>query len=582
MNLDLQSNQGVLRISPRILVSSSDQNDADFGVPVAIKSFDTRTWAICGTHIFWNNEPSDAVWTDDASTGAATDYSADVSDMELFNNTLVAATNDELLSKALNGSGTGAWTSRDALTTASSHVMTYFKKFDRLYYANGGGGVSNTDNITSVNTAWVVSDPGSDFALTLTPQRTYKISCIRSNNYDIWIGTINRMEFGGGLGKILQWDGISAQVTAEYNINNSQGVMAIAINPDDQAPWVMDSNGVLSAYNSSGFVEMGRLPFPFSKLPYRMWSSENDRFIHPNGMYFTKNGTLRCLINNKTNDGTNVVENMPSGIWEWSKENGFLHIQSLSLMPPTAQPNSTITDYGQNKIERVGALVSANIPSTSVSDGTFYAGATIFFTATSTHPCIFYDNSLQTFQKKGYFVIDWIESDEIADKWERWWMSYRRFLDSGDNITVKYRSVEEDAVQATITWVTTTSFTVLNSAVVVSNYWTTGTGGEVEILQGTGSGSCAHITNAVNVAGTWTVTIDEAVTGVAGTAIARFQKWIRIFPVETLATPANYGQFSLGETSAPRIQIKVCFTQTGIGEFYKAGLISTEDIKATK
>jgi len=160
------------------------------------------------------------------------------------------------------------------------------------------------------------------------------------------------------------------------------------------------------------------------------------------------------------------------------------------------------------------------------------------------------------------------------------WLSYRKFHVASANFTLKYRVTEEAPVEGTITWVNTTSFTVLNSAVDVSQYWTSGVGGEVEIVRGTGGGSCVHITNAVNVAGTWTVTIDEVVTGVTnGTAIGRFQKWIKVFPAESLASPKNWAQFAIGTDSTPRIQVKGCFTLTGKGEFYKAILTSNEDIK---
>ncbi len=576
-NLDLQSNVGAMRISPRLKLAASTTDDADLGCPAAFRNFDGRTWAICDTHIFWNTgEPDDTPWTDDASTGFQTDYTVDESDFEIFNNTLCATTTDALYSKAADGSGTGAWTSRDTLGPGTPHVMTYFKRFNRLYYANA------VDNILSINSSWVTADPGSDYAISLSDsQSEYTISALDSNATWVWIGTINRYSKGEP-GKICQWDGISAQINDEFKLNNAQGVMAIAINPEDDAPYAMDSNGVLSAWNGNGFSEVGRLPIPPSyRLPYNVDDIDAERFIHPNGMRFTKNGTIRCVINNRSSVSANpVIENMPSGVWEWSKQNGFVHIQPFTYNPVAS---STITDFGQNRIARAGAIGPMNIPSTAAVDGTYLVGATIYTDASSSKSGIFFDNSLDTIQKKGYFVTDWFESDEIADSWDVWWMSFRKFLDSSDNFTLKYRCTEETPVEASITWVNTTSFTVLNSAVVVSNYWTSGTGNEVEILRGTGSGSCVHITNAVNNAGTWTVTIDEAVTGVTtGTATARFQKWIKAFPAESLASPRNWAQFAIGTDSEPRIQVKGCFTYTGQDEFYKAILTSNEDIKATK
>lgn len=579
-NLDLQSNLGVMRISPRLLIAANSNNLSNFGCPVAFRWFDSKIFAVCGTHMFRTDTGGrpDSTWEGDTSTGVQTDYSADESDMEIFNGTLCSTTTDGLFSKASDGSGTGAYTQRDTISTGAPHVMTYFKRFNRLYYSN------SNDDIISIDTNWLTADPGSDYAISITNNtgsvgtEEYVITSLRATNSFIWIGTYINFDNKNMPGKICQWDGISAQITAEYKLNNAQGVLSIAIDPVYDNPYVLDTNGVLSAFNGSGFDEIARFPFPFVKLPYNVGDQDNERAVHPNGMYFTKNGTLRILFNNLPNVSTaNVIENMPSGIWEWSKETGLVHIQPFTY---TATGSTTITDFGQNQVSRVGALTSMNLVSTSATaDGTLLAGAVIYSDATTALTVIATDNSLNTIRKKGYVVTDWLESSEMASAWDVFWMSYREFLDSTDNITVKYRVTEEAPVQATITWVDTTNFTVANSSVDISDYWTSGTGGEVEILRGTGGGSCVHISNAVLAGGTWTVTVDEAVTGVTtGTAIARFQKWIKVFPALSLASPSNWAQFAMGTDSTPRIQVKICFTYTGNGEFYKSVLTSVEDI----
>jgi hypothetical protein len=397
----------------------------------------------------------------------------------------------------------------------------------------------------------------------------------------IWIGTLNN--FGQGRpGKVCQWDGISAQITKEYELNNAQAAMAIAIDPEFDNPYVMDSNGVLSSWNGSGFSEVGRLPFPFSKLPSNVAYTDAERFIHFNGMYFTKNGTLRCLINNRATNG-NVVENMPSGVWEWSKEKGFVHVQSFSYNPVGS---STITDFGQNRVARVGALVSMNIPTTANVDGTFMAGATIYTNASSNISAIFIDNSKDDVQKKGYLVSDWFESDEIQDEWEKWWITFRKLLDSNDSIVGKYRFYEDAPTYFDITWVDTTSFTTSTdlSAYAPGATGYDGTyGGEVEIMRGTGGGCTAHITN-ITGSGPYTVTIDQAATGVTtGTASARAQNWRKLLPVITPTTEPNVLGFTWAkltiEASETRIQVKLAATFTGAGEIYKNKIISESNIK---
>lgn len=101
----------------------------------------------------------------------------------------------------------------------------------------------------------------------------------------------------------------------------------------------------------------------------------------------------------------------------------------------------------------------------------------------------------------------------------------------------------------------------------------------MEILQGTGSGACVHITDISENGGTYTVTVDTAVTGVTtGTAKARFQKWIKLFPVVT-GQVRSWEQMSIGAPNT-RIQIKGCMTFKGNDEFHKFVLVSNEDIKA--
>ena len=573
-NLDLQTNLGALRVAPRLLISTTAT-----GLPVAAKYYDKRIMAICGTKVFIGGEASPSQnFAEDTSVGAQTDYNIDESDMQLFGSILVTTTTDGLFSKTDSGSGGGAWTQRDTLSTGSPHMITYFKKFDRAYYTNLVSG------IRSISKAWVVAGAPSDYAIQLDDSDANYITCLKSASQNIWIGIVSTGNAQkGGHGRVYIWDGISAQVTAQYILEDAQGVLSMVIDPEHDVPYIMDTNGVLSVFNGTGFTEVARLPYGSGQtMPWGADDPDNsERFIHPNGMIFTKNGTIRMLINNRTILTANgTIENLPSGIWEWSKETGLVHMAA-----PTYNSGFSITDFGQNQVSLVGCLASIQIPpafNIPIINGVLIAGVQYFTNATATETAIFYDDTNDTIQKKGYFVTTWIESPEIASAWDDIWMSYRQFLSATDNITVKYRNTEANSTFGTITWVNTTSFTILNADVNVGNYWTANTGGEVEILRGTGSGACVHITNAVNNAGTWTVTIDEAVTGVTtGTAVARFQNWIKVFPQESLSQVSSWNKWTANTDSTPRMQVKVCFTFTGPDEFYKAIITSNEDITTT-
>ncbi len=90
-------------------------------------------------------------------------------------------------------------------------------------------------------------------------------------------------------------------------------------------------------------------------------------------------------------------------------------------------------------------------------------------------------------------------------------------------------------------------------------------GYEVEVIQGTGSGKCAHITG-VTGSGTYTVTLDDDFTGVSGTAKIRIQNWIKS-GVESSQSDEFY-KFLIGVTGE-RVQFKCCMLFTGENEIYE-------------
>lgn len=577
MDLDFQSNLGVMRIGSRLEINTAtgDSGATNLGVAASFQFFDGRTFALAGTRIFKNSGVDITnPFIEDTSTGASTSYSSDNSTMVLFNNTLCANdANTTLYSKASNNIGTGAWTSR-ANFPVSPSSMCYFKVFNRLYAAGG-------HIVSSVDTSWVMSQAGGDYYLDLGFITT-QISCLLSDDQSIWIGTN-----GGKSGflspsqecSIYQWDGISAQPSNEYKIP-ATGIMAMVLR--NNIPTIMDSNGILREFTGSYFREIGRLPVKtYQYLNFQTDTSNVQRFINPSGLVVTENNTILALINNQ-NDYTidtniNADENIPSGIWEWSAENNFTHKNSVSY---TRLGLTTITDFGQNIVSEVGALALVKIP-TVASKSIILAGLAYYTNATTITNAIFNDApkpssvNYPSIQKKGYFVTTFFLTNQIEEKWERLWNVHKLFKNTTDSIVFKYRLSEVEPLMATITWVDTTHFTTTTD---VSAYWTSGTGGEVEILQGTGSGTCSHITNIVNNSGTFTVTLDDIATGVTtGTAIARFQQWIKINP-EVNGIIKQWEQMAIGSNSSS-IQIKGCLTWTGEGEFWKLAIFSNDDIK---
>jgi len=577
-NLDFQSNLGTMRVSPRMRINTQTSDQANLGSPVNFKFFDNRYFTIAGARIFKNTSYNPAsAFVEDASTGVQTNYIPEQSDIEVFDLKLWTTGNNGLRYKVANGTGTGAWTLLSS-TPSGTSLLIYSRKWNRLYVTLNSSQVDSTDGTTYTATG--------DYTLQLGNSDENTITSVCETSDYIWLGTTNRAN-ENGRGSVYQWDGISAGVVARYYLNAPGAYSMVTI---DDIPYVMDTFGILSKFTGSSFEEVGRLPFSDLLLSDNStgFPSSNTRFIHPKGMLQTRNKTILAFVKNNYDDATDSIsENAPSGIYEFSEDFGFTHKYSLSY---NTVGSSTITDYGQNKLGTaaddgfVSGLAHAYTPTSSATrNGMIMCGATFFINQTQQTSAIFINDSLNTIQKKGYFVTTWFSSDEIQDKWTRLWAVYRRLLSANSSIVFKYRIYEEEPLYANITWVNTTSFTTTTNptAYAPTAAGFNGTiGGEVEGIQGTGSGQCAHITSIVNNAGTYTVTVDTAFTGVTtGTAVVRFQKWIKLFP-EITGQIKSYEQMAIGANNT-RIQIKGCLTFQGNDEFFKLALSSNEDIKIT-
>lgn len=578
-NLDFQTNIGVIRLAQKLVTNTTSSDDSDLGLPSAFELYSGRWWAICNTTIFrtpTSTTDITAGFVEDTSTGAVKTYDATISDLAVFDNRIWSTTNDTLYSS------TGStWTSRDTLDTDFIHKLLYFKNQDRLYYT------LNDHDILSINASNAVAEVGEQFAISLGDSVGNITTMVATSNL-IWIGLLqvdNSTANTGNYGSVVSWDGNGIEVTS-YPLTTA-GVLAMVVL--DNIPYAIDSEGRILGFNQQGFQELGRLPINRILLSGATITSSGGtasfRYVHFNGMVATKNNTLLVSIRNvNQNTQSNISENLPSGVWEFDlATRNFTHRYSFSLKSISS---STVSDYGQNRISAPGALkINTMAEDGTLGRGTLLAGCNYFTDATTVKSGIFIDSPASPAtnvegQKRGYFVTTWFTSDEIQDKWTRLWTTYRRFLDSTDKIIFKYRLNEETPTVATITWTSTNTFTTTTDvsayAPAVSPFNST-TGGEVEVVRGTGSGSCTHISSIVNNSGTYTVTLDNVVPNVTGTATARFQKWIKIYP-EITGQVKSYESLSINDSNV-KIQIKCVMEWTGDDEFYKMAIWSNEDIK---
>lgn len=581
IGLDFQTNLGVIRLSHKLVTNITSDDDNNLGRPAAFAYFNQKYWAICGTTIFHNsNELLTNSFTIDTSTGAQTSYDPDKSDLALFNNRLWASYPTKLYSS--NGS---AWTNRTggANLSGSTQKLVYFKFFDRLYFIDSFNVIGSIDSADAIR---VTGDYSIDLGNSIGVIQT-----IVATSDKIWISAMRNTGVStteASYGSVFEWDGISAQADNEYTLTTAGLVSMVVYN---NIPYGIDTEGRILKYTGTAFEEIARLPVNVILPPGSTFNLNTGRFVHVNGLVATKNNTLLVSIyNDLISPDEPVIENMPSGIWELDLDTkNFTHRYVFTLK---SLSSSTITDFGQNRVSEIGAIAINTYSGTaSAGRSTILAGCRYYSDATTQKYGLFIDSpTLPTTdlegQKKGYFVTTFIESQEAEENWQRIWTKYRRFLGSSDKIVFKYRNTEIIPIEATITWVNTTSFTTTTD---ITAYGPTASGfdgyigGEVEIMQGTGGNSCAHITGIINNAGTYTVTIDETIIGVTtGTAKARFQKWIKIGEVSSVyGLIKSWGQLAITNSQDVRIEIKCCMSFTGNGEFHQIVVTSNPNIKIT-
>lgn len=559
-NLDLTSSEGKLKASPRTIITTDDITD--LGVPVAFKTFtDQNTgvqyaWTVAGGYVFRMNliNGYQTAFAKDTATGTPNNLAdSDTSDMEINNDAsggflVVTVPNDVF---RFNPS-TGQWNDgADELTSGGVHMLAFYA--GRYYVTEDNIKIysftpANYNSLTTSSTN-TLNLGNQGFPIT-------SITFMLTVSDGLWVFTLNQSEKGC---VIFKWDGVTADdPNSSYVLPDTSAILAGVIIND--TPWVIDNNADLRVFNGGTFIKTrdlglanGRLPVKNTKLLKNSLSAVNDRWIHPNGMVVV-DGRIRILINNEYEDnGATIEENLPSGVWEYDPQVGWYHIMSLSNYV------SSIKDYGQMRVSRVGALYAAKTETTDASaNGTMLLGAQIFSDATTTKEIIAIDDSNNTVQKYASFVTQEIFTENIDEVWQEIVARFRKLLNSNNKIWVKYRTDKEDPVEATITWVDTNTCTTTTDVRDYVDY-------EMEVIQGDGSGKTSKI-DSVSTGDTFTVELAETFTGATtNTAKARFQKWKELGSITE--QDIQYKRFSIDEAAAIKIQIKVCLQFQGDDEF---------------
>lgn len=527
-SLDVSRVVGKIMAGYRMIRSTTTRNVAEMtSFPVRFFKIGTHIYTIAGTnnvgYAFYNEGNIDDPFVKDVSAGAPTLLDSKRSAIIAGNNTLYVAAprpGNTAFLQVYFKVGNLAWDTFNIDASISSgypntYTMAAASFIGRIYLVVEGSRIISWDTANSV-----AISGANTLTLDVSANTSKQITFLIPASDRLWIGTVNG---NGGMGYIYEWDGQTTTFNKAYPIQAAGALSGVIYN---DILHVIDSNGDELVWNGGGFINKTGLNRITDKELKNPTSLFNDRFIHPYGGMVHKD-RIHWLINGVNNDGS-IEETIPSGVYESSDDNGLIHKHPITLSSTT----DPIIDYGQMILAGVGGISPVLVAATDpLENGSFLLGATFYTDNVTTESGVFYDDRNDTVQKALSLISSKLEASDprgiqsIQNVFQTAYVLLRDFLDIDDKVQVKYRSKEIDPLIATITWTSTTTFT---TTALIESYWESGIGGEVEVIQGIGSGKCAHITNVLFSSPTYTVTVDESFYGATGSSIARFQHWKKV------------------------------------------------------
>ncbi len=520
-NIDLESRPGRLRLSERFYRLFDNGDDADFELPVDFlrSNADTtdRWWALVqgggnGTSVtdglMFKTSGTDPTlgWAQDAIASTPT---AACWDMEIFGQSggydrLVVAINQDL--SMLNSSWTASWWQTTlggtALTAAKKHLLHQF--LNLLLVTDGNVIHTIDDSLVRVENRIVLPDE-------------YEITWIANDGIRVYIGT---RHIRGGIGLIFPWDGTSETYDDPLSPNSYISYAGCA--DQNGLMHTINGRGQLMAYNGVGFSEVAALPIASSEY---LWANvqTNPMMVHHNGMALVGKKIHILLSSTPSGDsGSNMLENMFSGIWVYDPKIGLYPKYSLGQYD-----GSTNNDWGSAAVWPVGALRQ-----TSENYGRMLAGAFVASDSGSTLVKSMLTSKEKTSTyNRGYIITPQLATKSIRALWKKLELAFRAFDDADDRIVVKYRTSKNpnlynsreyiDAMGGT--WSDTQTFTSTSGVLAYAV-----AGMEIEIVRGKGAGAMAHISSVNKVGSTYTVVLDEAIPNASGTFSGRLMNWTKL------------------------------------------------------
>ena len=425
----------------------------------------------------------------------------------------------------LNDTGNNAWTAAWWITKHSQAALDTGVLFRPIeYFPFRKITIVGSGNL--IHTISRPSDTQNDtlsFAR-LTLPKTLNAQHIFNTSNRSWILTHHNK---GGDAKVVEWDGF----TESYNdIHSVHGMAALSGVDWNGVPIVLNDRGKFLEFTGNGFTPMIRngqeIAFPLPEGASLVSGKDTSMLVSvaPRGMVVNEDKEI--LIN--VRHATVSSERFSAGIWSLDPLTGRLYNKTA-----LGRWGDSV-DYGHQRINTSGGLYW--VPST-VSSRNLLAGGIINTTDTAGNQTGIWlqEAETSTTPTKGYFITQYIPSDNIKEAWDTLWLKFQRFITAGSQFVVKARGTRplllanRRPLQGTITWTTTTTFTLT----LASGDDALAVGDEVEVLNGVNAGRVSHITVITGAhAALQTITIEDAMTTGSSSSVAYFERWRKLGAID--------------------------------------------------
>src|ERR1035437_1070228 len=501
-NVMFDADKGRIKLNPPLLNALSTVDDMGFIAPTFIITTNSTTHGL-DTYILTNlpGAGSSGVWSliNKAFIGtsnAPQNAGPLDSSMCMFNTYLCVSDEDGLhYVESQANLPAGVWVLNTTAALKHNYIMFQFVTGKMYFFSTYA--IASAD--FTPPTTWTVATSG---AYTQAINSFFGgITCACQGADTIWYATESYPYTKENKSYIYKWDGIAVNPIGKYLIpvRKIQAIVTL-----DNIPVAIDDRGRLWFYDGYTFKLKDGARIPAREDDFNAQTC----YVHRNGMLSNK-GKIYVLVGSGTAT-KNTTDRALSGIWCYDPAIGFYHYSSPDNCSQIITPYALALGQTENTFI---AGVQTGLTSVTGVDRVSVTEQLDILTGTT---------------RTGFITTQFLESKNLTDMFTNIGIKYRKMIDSGAKIEVKYRTWKNVECNGTITFTGATTFTVPTATLDGTSVYCTpvAIGDEMMVQSGANAGLIAHITNRVDSAGTSTITIDRNATLTSGTAYALFCNYI--------------------------------------------------------